>query len=110
MHHQIVVIAMAGIARCASLRNGTGGSPNEARTLAIKPPSGIRTMRQISVTIVTDSTDEEKNSPRRTAEKRDASLSASASASASMVSAGTVSRTNKQVFHTDLRNTPSRNR
>ncbi len=93
MHHQIVVIAMAGIARCASLRNGTGGRPMSAERLAIKPPSGISTMRQISVTIVTDSTDDEKNRPRKTVDQREPLLRASASPRPVSVSAGTVSST-----------------
>ncbi len=50
-------------------------------------------MRKISVTIVTDSTEDEKNRPRSKVDHRDELLSASARASPAIVSAGTVRRT-----------------
>ena len=60
----MVVIASAGSARCGSLRNGSGVQPSDFHKSPSKPASGASTNRQIKVTMVTDSTDEEKNRPR----------------------------------------------
>src|SRR5438128_1490618 len=80
--HQMVVIASAGRTRCSSLRNGNGSPPKALARKPRKPASGASMKRQINVTIVTDSTAEEKKMPRKIAALRLARLSASASASA----------------------------
>ena len=57
--------------------------------------------RQIKVTIVTDSTAEEKKIPRKIAAPFVARLSASASASASTVNSGTIISVTTNVFLSD---------
>ncbi len=59
----------------------------------MKPPSGIRIMRQIRVTIVTDRTDDEKKTPRKKAAMRVVRLSNRARISGMTVRGGTVSST-----------------
>src|SRR4051812_49835039 len=92
MHHQMVVMASAGMVRFGSLRKGIGSLPAAWRILAISPASGVRMKPQIRVTMVTESTDEEKKMPRKTAAARGARLSARAKASDRMVSGGAVSK------------------
>ncbi len=60
----MVVMAIAGMVRFGSLRKGSGAS-ERWKTFAISPASGVRTKRQIRVTIVTDRTEEEKKMPRK---------------------------------------------
>ena len=71
--------------------------PTAVSTLAIKPASGVSTNRQINVTIVTDRTEDEKNSPRKIAADRVARFRAKASSKVITVSAGTISNANRNV-------------
>jgi hypothetical protein len=89
--HQIVVMATAGMVRSGSLRNGMGSRPSPCMISPIRPASGARMKRQISVTIVTDSTEEEKKRPRKIAAPRVALLRARARSKAMIVSGGTIS-------------------
>ena len=100
--HQMVVIASAGRTRCGSLRNGSGSQPSAFHSSPSSPASGASTKRQIRVTIVTDSTADEKKMPRNIAAPLLARLSASASTSASTVSAGTIISVTSNVLISDV--------
>src|SRR4051794_39073545 len=107
--HQIVVIASAGSTRCSSLRNGKGSPPTALARKPRNPASGASMNRQTNVTIVTDSTADEKKTPRRTAAVLLARLSAMASANARTVSAGTIIKVTSNVLTRDVLNTGSKN-
>ena len=64
--------------------------------------------RQIKVTMVTDSTADEKKIPRMTAAPLPARLSASASSSAMIVSGGTIIRVTTNVLRSEVAKTGSR--
>ena len=96
-HHKVAA-AMAGMTSAGSERNGIGARPAACSPSAIRPASGVRMKRQISVTIVTDSTSDEKYTPRSTAANLVVRLSASASSSAIAVSGGTISRVKVSVL------------
>ena len=51
-------IAIAGMTRAGSLRNGIGAPPGACITSPTRPASGVSMKRQIRVTMVTDSTEE----------------------------------------------------
>jgi ABC-type uncharacterized transport system involved in gliding motility auxiliary subunit len=66
----MVVIASAGSTRSGSLRKGSGSQPSAFHSSPSRPASGASTKRQIRVTMVTDSTAEEKKMPRKIAAPR----------------------------------------
>jgi hypothetical protein len=99
--HQMVVMASAQSDQVGWLRNGIGSAPIACAVSPSSPASGASTNRQMSVTMVTDSTEEEKKMPRNTAAPRVARLRASASASASTVSRGTIISASAKVLITE---------
>ncbi len=98
MHHHTVATPTENSDQPDVDRNPIGSNPSLEKIIAISPSFGMKTMRQISVTIVTDSTDDAKNVPLNMEDRRPGLLSASASPSPITTSVGTENTTKTAVL------------
>jgi hypothetical protein len=105
----MVVMASAQSDQVGWLRNGIGSAPSACAASPSRPASGASTKRQIRVTMVTDSTDDEKNTPRKNAAPRVARFSAKASPSAATVRIGTIISASAKVARIARRKVSSAN-